>query len=32
MLRLRQTQRIGSLEDIGPAGARLGKARQYVTF
>ena len=32
ILRLRQTQRVGSLEEIGRVGARLGKARPYVTF
>jgi predicted DNA-binding helix-hairpin-helix protein len=32
ILQLRRTQRIGSLQDVGPAGARLSKARTYVTF
>lgn len=32
ILRLRQAQRIGSLAQIGPVGARLAKAREYVTF
>jgi predicted DNA-binding helix-hairpin-helix protein len=32
ILRLRRAQRIGSLAEIGPAGARLDKARPYVTF
>jgi predicted DNA-binding helix-hairpin-helix protein len=32
ILRLRQTQWIGSLQEIGAAGARLDRARQYVTF
>lgn len=32
ILQLRRTQRIGSLDDLGRAGARLGKARPYVTF
>jgi predicted DNA-binding helix-hairpin-helix protein len=32
ILRLRHTRRIGSLEDVGPVGARLAKARQYVSF
>ena len=32
ILRQRGTQRISSLEEIGRVGARLGKARSYVTF
>jgi len=32
ILRLHRTQRIESLEDVGPVGARLAKARQYVSF
>jgi predicted DNA-binding helix-hairpin-helix protein len=32
ILRVRRTQRIGSLQEIGAVGARLGKARQYLTF
>ncbi len=32
ILKLRRTQRIGSLEEVGPVGARLGKARQYISF
>jgi predicted DNA-binding helix-hairpin-helix protein len=32
VLRLRRTQRIGSLAEIGRVGARLGKARPYVSF
>jgi predicted DNA-binding helix-hairpin-helix protein len=32
ILRLRRTQRIGSLAEIGPVGARLGEARHYVSF
>lgn len=32
IVRLRRTQRIGSLAEIGPVGARLGKARPYMSF
>jgi predicted DNA-binding helix-hairpin-helix protein len=32
VLRLRRAQRIGSLADIGRVGARLGKARPYISF
>jgi len=32
ILRLRRTQRLGSLAEIGLVGARLSKVRQYVSF
>jgi predicted DNA-binding helix-hairpin-helix protein len=32
ILQLRRTQRVGDLDQIGKVGARLEKARQYLTF
>jgi len=32
ILQQRRTQRLGSLEELGRVGARLGKARPYITF